>query len=143
MAIIRYAHSSSWFPTFVSILLSFTLLHEALGFNMIVKNHYVPVRQTNPSILLAKAKAKTKAKGKETKSKLTSERRRQLGIADDEDEYDLDRALESNTDPLISKLIAGSLIVVLLGLLILGVVIPSFTDYGEGVCNPILTAGRC
>lgn len=76
------------------------------------------------------------------KSKFTDERRKQLGIVD-EDEYDLGVALEANTDPLISKIIAGSLIVVLVGLLVAGVVIPSLTDYGEGVCNPILTQGRC
>jgi hypothetical protein len=52
-------------------------------------------------------------------------------------------ALSSNTDPLISKIIAGSLIVVLLGLLVVGVVIPSLTDYGDYVCNPIRTGGRC
>jgi hypothetical protein len=75
--------------------------------------------------------------------KISQDRRRQLGIPDDEDEYDLDQALSSNTDPLISKIVAGSLIVVLLGLLVVGVVIPSLTDYGEGVCNPIRTAGRC
>ena len=76
-------------------------------------------------------------------NKITSQRRNQLGIADDEDEYDLDKALENNTDPFISKLVAGSLIVVLLGLLIVGVVIPSLTDYGEGVCSPIQNGGRC
>jgi hypothetical protein len=55
-------------------------------------------------------------------------------IADDEDEYDLDKA---------SKLVDGSLIVVLLGLLIVGVVIPSLTYYGEGVCSPIQNGRRC
>ena len=65
------------------------------------------------------------------------------GKDDDEDEYDLYFALDQNTDPLITKLIAGSLIVALLALLVVGVVIPSTTDYGEGVCNPILTGGRC
>ena len=76
-------------------------------------------------------------------NKMTSKRRNQLGIADDEDEYDLEKALENNTDPFISKLVAGSLIVVLLGLLIVGVIVPSLTDYGEGVCSPIQNAGRC
>jgi hypothetical protein len=83
------------------------------------------------------------AAAKAPTSKITSQRRNQLGIADDEDEYDLDKALENNTDPFISKLVAGSLIVVLLGLLIVGVVIPSLTDYGEGVCSPIQNGGRC
>ena len=75
--------------------------------------------------------------------KISNERRKQLGIADDEDEYDLYFALDNNTDPLITKIIAGSLILAILGLLVAGVVIPSLTDYGEGVCNPITTGGRC
>jgi hypothetical protein len=75
--------------------------------------------------------------------KMTDARRRKLGIADDEDEYDLEFALENNTDPFITKVISGSLIVAILGLLIAGVVIPATTDYGEGVCNTILTGGRC
>lgn len=75
--------------------------------------------------------------------KITKERRKQLGINDDEDEYDLYFALDNNTDPFITKLIAGSLIITIFGLLIAGVVIPSLTDYGEGVCNPLLTGGRC
>lgn len=74
---------------------------------------------------------------------MSPQRRKQLGIADDEDEYDLDKALENNTDPLISKIVAGSLIVVILALLIVGVVVPSLTDYGEGVCSPIQNGGRC
>jgi hypothetical protein len=76
-------------------------------------------------------------------TKLSPQRRQKLGIADDEDEYDLDRALENNTDPLISKIVAGSLILVILGLLIVGVIVPSLTDYGEGVCSPIQNGGRC
>ena len=75
--------------------------------------------------------------------KISQERRKQLGINEDEDEYDLDFALDNNTDPLISKIIAGSLIVVIIALLTVGVIIPYTTDYGEGVCNPILNAGRC
>ena len=62
---------------------------------------------------------------------------------DTEDEYDLDVALENNTDPLISKIVAGSLILTMIALLIVGLVIPLTTDYGEGVCNPLLTGGRC
>lgn len=75
--------------------------------------------------------------------KLSDKRRRDLGVSDDEDEYDLSKALETNTDPLITKIIAGSLIVVIIVLLAVGVIIPSTTDYGEGVCNPLLTGGRC
>jgi len=76
-------------------------------------------------------------------ARISEKRRKELGISDDEDEYDLGLALATNTDPLISKIIAGSLIIVILALLVVGVVIPSTTDYGEGVCNPILTQGRC
>ena len=75
--------------------------------------------------------------------KISQKRRKQLGINDDEDEYDLYFALDNNTDPFITKVIAGSLIVVLTALLVAGVVIPSLTDYGEGVCSPIQNGGRC
>ena len=75
--------------------------------------------------------------------RISQERRRQLGFLDDEDEYDLGYALDCNTDPLISKIIAGSLIVVIIALLVAGVIIPLTTDYGDGVCNPALNAGRC
>ena len=38
---------------------------------------------------------------------MTTDRRKKLGIADDEDEYDLEMALDNNTDPFITKVIAG------------------------------------
>ena len=75
--------------------------------------------------------------------RISDKRRKQLGIGKGEDEYDLDVALNTNTDPLISKIIAGSFILVMIALLVVGVIIPYTTDYGEGVCNPILTQGRC
>lgn len=75
--------------------------------------------------------------------KITSKRRKELGINDNEDEYDLEMALDNNTDPIITKIIAGSLIVSISALLIYGIVIPATTDYGEGVCNALLTGGRC
>jgi len=75
--------------------------------------------------------------------KISDKRRKQLGIGEDEDEYDLGIALDTNTDPLITKIIAGSLILVIIALLFAGVIIPVTTDYGEGVCNPLLTGGRC
>ena len=77
------------------------------------------------------------------KSEISKKRREQLGIGDDEREYDLGVALETNTDPLITKIIAGSFIVVVFALLIAGIVVPSLTDYGEGVCSPIQNGGRC
>jgi hypothetical protein len=75
--------------------------------------------------------------------KITGKRRKELGINDNEDEYDLEMALDNNTDPIITKIIAGSLIVSIISLLIYGIVIPATTDYGEGVCNALLTGGRC
>ena len=61
---------------------------------------------------------------------INSNRRKQLGISDDEDEYDLDVALGANTDARITKIIAGSFILVMIALLVVGLVIPSLTDYG-------------
>jgi hypothetical protein len=75
--------------------------------------------------------------------KISQKRREQLGIGDDQDEYDLDVALAQNTDDFISKIVAGSLIVAIVCLLVAGIVIPATTDYGDGVCNPLLTGGRC
>jgi len=77
------------------------------------------------------------------KSEISEKRRKQLGISENEREYDLGVALETNTDPLITKIIAGSFILVVIALLVAGIVIPSMTDYGEGVCNPITSGGRC
>jgi len=76
-------------------------------------------------------------------SRISNKRRQQLGIPDSEREYDLDVALETNTDPLITKIIAGSFILVVIALLVVGVIIPSTTDFGEGVCSPIQNGGRC
>mmetsp|Transcript_53187 Transcript_53187/g.64095 ORF Transcript_53187/g.64095 Transcript_53187/m.64095 type:complete len:154 (+) Transcript_53187:165-626(+) len=85
------------------------------------------------------------ARRKETEriNKIDDVRRKQLGIADDEDEYDLDAALDANTDPLITKIIAGSAIVAIIALLVVGVIIPSTSDFGDGVCVPIQNGGRC
>ena len=83
-----------------------------------------------------------KKKQDPVKSEISDKRKKQLGIVD-EREYDLGVALETNTDPLITKIVAGSFILVVIGLLVAGIVVPSFTDYGDGVCNPITTAGRC
>ena len=52
-------------------------------------------------------------------------------------------ALEQNTDPVITKVIAGSFILAMIVLLVYGVVIPSLTEYDEGICSPIQNAGRC
>jgi hypothetical protein len=74
---------------------------------------------------------------------IDQKRRKQLGISEDEDEYDLDVALSANTDAGITKIIAGSFILVMIALLVVGLVIPSITDYGDGVCSPIQNGGRC
>ena len=94
------------------------------------------------SIMLGAA-GRPSNKEKEVGKLISKKRREQLGISEDEDEYDLGMALDQNTDPLITKVIAGSLILVILGLLVAGVVVPSLTDYGEGVCSPIQNGGRC
>ena len=84
------------------------------------------------------------ARGNQQDGKKISEKRRaELGIPEGADEYNLEEALNNNTDPFITKVIAGSLILVLGSLLVVGVIIPITADYGEGVCNPLLTAGRC
>jgi len=81
---------------------------------------------------------------RDRKKQISKKRREQLGIIEGEDEYDLDFALDANTDPFITKIIAGSLILAILALLVFGVIVPNYlTDYGEGVCNPIRNAGRC
>ena len=67
--------------------------------------------------------------------KISKERRAQLGINADEDEYDLYYALDQNTDPIITKVIAGSFILVMIALLVYAVVIPSLTVCDEGVCR--------
>eukprot|EP00980_Cylindrotheca_fusiformis_P005735 scaffold1194_cov127-Cylindrotheca_fusiformis.AAC.12 len=77
------------------------------------------------------------------KKTLSGSRREKLGIGDDEDEYDLGVALANNTDPFITKVIAGSFILVVMALLVAGIIVPALTDYGEGVCRPLLTGGRC
>lgn len=83
------------------------------------------------------------AKKPEPRQIINDKRRKQLGLADDEDEYDLYYALDNNTDPLITKIIAGSLIVTIIALLVAGVIVPSLTDFGDGVCSPIQNGGRC
>ncbi|KAL9189609.1 hypothetical protein ACHAXT_009284 [Thalassiosira profunda] len=74
---------------------------------------------------------------------INQKRRKELGLGDEDREYDLDVALSNNTDAGITKIIAGSFILVMIALLVVGLVIPSITDYGEGVCSPIQNGGRC
>lgn len=119
--------------------LSFFILSTwlALSMGFVVPRQASTVSTQTPAQVAGKFSSTTLFK------KISQERRKRLGIEDGEDEYDLDFALDANTDPLISKIIAGSLIVVVIVLLAVGVIIPLTTDYGEGVCNPILNAGRC
>jgi hypothetical protein len=88
-------------------------------------------------------------------ARISKQRRKELGINDDEDEYDLDKALDVNTDPLITKIIAGSFIITMIGLLFVGLVVPLTSttssilsptlnnDMVEGLCVPLLNGGRC
>lgn len=126
--------------TMLRSLLTLLFLSIAAGF--------VPLQRTSslvtaPLTRVEKDSRRVRQSSSSLFKKISQERRKQLGILDDEDEYDLDFALDNNTDPLISKIIAGSLIVVIIALLTVGVIIPYTTDYGEGVCNPILNQGRC
>jgi hypothetical protein len=147
---------------------------------------------TTTSSSVARLDAKKPPPQRGPTNSMTADRRKKLGIADNEDEYDLEMALDNNTDPIITKIIAGryvlqcivshckadipventvsylagflsllytyltffvffsilvlryqSLIISILTLLVFGIVIPATTDYGEGVCNPLLTGGRC
>ena len=100
-----------------------------------------PVRE--PSFLLARRTARKISENEIQTKKISNERRKKLGIADDEDEYDLDIALDMSTDPFITKVIAGALIVSITALLVAGIIVPATTDYGEGICNALLTGGRC
>mmetsp|Transcript_20119 Transcript_20119/g.25407 ORF Transcript_20119/g.25407 Transcript_20119/m.25407 type:complete len:163 (+) Transcript_20119:61-549(+) len=106
-------------------------------------NMKAPKQTISPSVMVLSARRQQPAKGGEMGSRISNKRRQQLGIPDSEREYDLDVALETNTDPLITKIIAGSFILVVIALLVVGVIIPSTTDFGEGVCSPIQNGGRC
>lgn len=104
----------------------------------------VPHKQTGSSLyIFGTGKKKEQAPPPPPKKTISGSRRQQLGIADNEDEYDLGVALANNTDPFITKVIAGSFILVVIALLVAGIIIPATTDYGEGVCRPLLTGGRC
>ena len=126
------------------VVVSRTKLYHHLESNVAIKE------QTTKKVILGRncihfgSKLFAKKKKLETKdSKISDKRRRQLGIGDNEDEYDLSMALDVNTDSSISKIVAGSLILTILVLLVYGLLIPLTTDYGDGVCNPLLTQGRC
>ena len=75
--------------------------------------------------------------------KISVNTRSKWGMNDEDEEYDLEMALDNSTDPFITKVVAGSLIVSIFTLLIVAIIIPATTDYGEGVCQPLLNGGRC
>jgi predicted RND superfamily exporter protein len=115
------------FGMMISFVVSFSLQPSCFDFRDSLSSYHNDQRCAS-SVLLAR---------------LSDKRKKELGVADDEDEYDLSQALNANTDPLITKLIAGSLIVVVIGLLVVAVIIPLTSDTGDGLCNPILNSGRC
>lgn len=119
-------------------------VHFAVGFTRNRRQFRLPVVNTscNPRPLQSSDTMKS-YNSFVLLARLSDKRKKELGVADDEDEYDLSQALNANTDPLITKLIAGSLIVVILGLLTVAVIIPLTSETVDGLCNPILNAGRC
>ena len=119
-------------------------VHFAVGFTRNRRQFRLPVADTssNPRPLQSSDTMKS-YNSFVLLARLSDKRKKELGVADDEDEYDLSQALNANTDPLITKLIAGSLIVVILGLLTVAVIIPLTSETVDGLCNPILNAGRC
>jgi hypothetical protein len=121
---------------FLSLLLAFVV--NVAGFTARVNSPYLD----KPRPIL-ESRTRISSVSTVLLARLSDKRKKELGVSDDEDEYDLSQALNANTDPLITKLIAGSLIAVVLGLLIVAVIIPLTSDPGEGLCSPILNAGRC
>ena len=88
-------------------------------------------------------KGKTKQDTYLPGKKISVNTRSKWGMNDEDEEYDLEMALDNSTDPFITKVVAGSLIVSIFTLLIVAIIIPATTDYGEGVCQPLLNGGRC
>lgn len=62
---------------------------------------------TTTSSSVARLDAKKPPPQRGPTNSMTADRRKKLGIADNEDEYDLEMALDNNTDPIITKIIAG------------------------------------
>ena len=155
MCILRFLSMTALMKWFLLLSLSMILTKSTMTAFVVTpalscRRQVVPRIGTRGQPLLAQKKEQQLSRASSmskpntaSTNKMTAQRRKQLGIADDEDEYDLERALQNNTDPFITKLIAGSFILVVLGLLIVGVIMPSLTDYGDGVCSPIQNAGRC
>ena len=143
----RYYHNISTMKSFsaVSVLVVAIIVLSSVFLSTDAFSPSVVNFKTNyqsPSVMFAR-QARKISENEVYNKKISDKRRRELGIADDEDEYDLDIALDNSTDPFITKVIAGSLILSISALLVAGIIIPATTDYGEGVCNALLTGGRC
>jgi hypothetical protein len=130
--------------SFLLIAVLLCLVGPSLAFAPTKPTNVASMTKTSSSSLYIFNNKKKNTESKEGAKKMISvSRREKLGISDDEDEYDLDVALNNNTDPFITRVIAGSFILAVIVLLVIGIIIPATTDYGEGVCQPLLTGGRC
>jgi hypothetical protein len=130
--------------SFLLITVLFCLVGPSLAFAPTKPTKVASMTKTSSSSLyIFNNKKKNSGSNEGGKKMISGSRRKKLGIAEDEDEYDLGMALDNNTDPFITKVIAGSFILAVIALLVAGIIIPATTDYGEGVCQPLLTGGRC
>ena len=76
---------------------------------------------------------------------ISKKRREELGLAEEDVEYDLDAALATNTDPLITKIIVGSFTLVMVALIVFGFFLPYLdsTQTDLGYCVPMQNNGKC
>jgi hypothetical protein len=127
----------------ISLLLFLITVSKSSCFTICLTQPYIATTGRVKNVIVRAPNNKRCIESSGLAARLSDKRKKELGVADDEDEYDLSQALNANTDPLITKLIAGSLIIVILGLLIVAVIIPLTSEPVDGLCNPILNAGRC
>ena len=78
---------------------------------------FAPFRTTHLSKIACKHQHGERQQGHHM---IDQRRREQLRLADDDDEYDLGVALNTNTDAGITKIIAGSFILIMIALLVVG-----------------------
>ena len=124
-------------------LVSYLIMTVWMSYNTLLTEGFGIIPHSNGGLLVVKKSTSSTSSTKLEMAKFTNSQRKKYGMNEEDDEYDLDMALDQNTDPIITKIIAGSFIVAVLALLVAGVIIPSLTDYGEGVCSPIQNGGRC
>jgi hypothetical protein len=76
---------------------------------------------------------------------IKKDRRDQLGLGAEDDEYDLQMALDNNTDRTIVKIVAAAAFVSIVGGLVVGVLLPLLdgSQASEGFCVPAQNGGRC